>query len=350
MPAMTSKQRVQAAFAHQPVDRIPVMILLGESWLIDREKLSFKQMRELGDLGVDLIVRIYEEIHSDSVTSGLGCWTGVLEALGCPIKNTDVGAPIETKPCITDLEKYVAALDHTKIRACLEESEIIQKIMEQTRRLKKAVGESKYVCGQMQGPFSGASMMVDVKAFMILCAKKSPYIKPLLDYLADFYAELGNMYCENGADIVQTCDPCTSGDMISPRMFDQLVVPSLQRMKSQFKGHDRTMVHICGKAGMRIPMIRDLGFDGYSVDAPVELKDSLEQAGPTLTMMGNIHPIEVLRMGRPEDVYKAAMANARIAGLQGGYIMMPGCDLGGMTPTENIQAMYRASCDHAAQA
>ena len=39
---MTSKQRVQAAFAHQPVDRIPVMILLGESWLIDREKLSFK--------------------------------------------------------------------------------------------------------------------------------------------------------------------------------------------------------------------------------------------------------------------------------------------------------------------
>lgn len=42
MPAMTSKQRVQAAFAHQPVDRIPVMILLGESWLIDREKLSFK--------------------------------------------------------------------------------------------------------------------------------------------------------------------------------------------------------------------------------------------------------------------------------------------------------------------
>ena len=159
MPAMTSKQRVQAAFAHQPVDRIPVMILLGESWLIDREKLSFKQMRELGDLGVDLIVSIYEEIHSDSVTSGLGCWTGVLEALGCPIKNTDVGAPIETKPCITDLEKYVAALDHTKIRACLEESEIIQKIMEQTRRLKKAVGESKYVCGQMQGPFSGASMM-----------------------------------------------------------------------------------------------------------------------------------------------------------------------------------------------
>ena len=69
MPAMTSKQRVQAAFAHQPVDRIPVMILLGESWLIDREKLSFKQMRELGDLGVDLIVSIYEEIHSDSVTS-----------------------------------------------------------------------------------------------------------------------------------------------------------------------------------------------------------------------------------------------------------------------------------------
>lgn len=79
---MTSKERVKAAFAHNPVDRVPMMILLGETWMIEREKISFKDLREMDDLGAELIVRTYDEMQSDSVTTGLGCWIGLLEALG----------------------------------------------------------------------------------------------------------------------------------------------------------------------------------------------------------------------------------------------------------------------------
>ena len=49
-----------------------------------------------------------------------------------------------------------------------------------------------------------------------------------------------------------------------------------------------------------------------------------------------------------EAVYAAAYANAEIAGLDGGYVMMPGCDLAARTPLENILAMVRASSDYAA--
>ena len=70
---MTSKERVKAAFAHNPVDRVPMMILLGETWMIEREKISFKDLREMDDLGAELIVRTYDEMQSDSVTTGLGC-------------------------------------------------------------------------------------------------------------------------------------------------------------------------------------------------------------------------------------------------------------------------------------
>lgn len=108
-------------------------------------------------------------------------------------------------------------------------------MMRQSREIKKLVGDRKSVAGQMVGPFSGASMMVGVKEFMILLGKKSPYIKPLLEYATDCCAEIANMYCENGCDLIQTCDPCSSGDMISPKMYEQHVVPTLEGLTSQLK-------------------------------------------------------------------------------------------------------------------
>ena len=171
---------------------------------------------------------------------------------------------------------------------------------------------------------------------MILLGKKSPYIKPLLEYATDCCAEIANMYCENGCDLIQTCDPCSSGDMISPKMYEQHVVPTLEGLTSQLKNCETFLLHICGKAGMRLPHVKALGIDGFSVDSPVDLKESLEAAGKELTMVGNFNPNELLCMGTSEAVYAAA------------YVMMPGCDLAARTPLENILAMVRASSDYAA--
>ena len=178
--------------------------------------------------------------------------------------------------------------------------------------------------------------------------KRQPYIKPLLEYATDCCAEIANMYCENGCDLIQTCDPCSSGDMISPKMYEQHVVPTLEGLTSQLKNCETFLLHICGKAGMRLPHVKALGIDGFSVDSPVDLKESLEAAGKELTMVGNFNPNELLCMGTSEAVYAAAYANAEIAGLDGGYVMMPGCDLAARTPLENILAMVRASSDYAA--
>lgn len=330
-----------------------MMILLGETWLIERNNMSFKELRELPDLGTDLIVNTYGEMDCDTVTTGLGCWIGVLEAVGCPCETAKKGAPIEVKPSLRldQLGEDVAKLDRGKIPDILKNHELIQKIMEQTRNIKKAVGDSKFVCGQMVGPFSGASMMVDVKEFMILVGKKSPHLGPLLEYTSDFFSQLANLYIENGADIVQTCDPCSSGDMISPKSYDQYVLPTLKQMKAGFKNHPKTMIHICGKAGMRQPRIKEVGFDGFSVDFPVDMKQVFTDAEGKLTMIGNFDPNGIMRLGKPEEVYEAAKERLQAAAeVKAGYILMPGCDLAATTPMANIQAMVRASKDFAGQA
>ena len=95
---------------------------------------------------------------------------------------------------------------------------------------------------------------------------------------------------------------------------------------------------------MRLPHVKALGIDGFSVDSPVDLKESLEAAGKELTMVGNFNPNELLCMGTSEAVYAAAYANAEIANMY----CENGCDLAARTPLENILAMVRASSDYAA--
>lgn len=346
---MTSKERVRAAFDHRPVDRAPMMVLLGCTWVTNQMGISFDDLYKMEDLGAEAIVKTYEQINSDSVTAGLGYWMGCLNAIGCPIERTDQPATsIEVKACITDPDTDVPALDQSQIRAKLESSDLIRKLMQQTRTIKKLVGDKKYVAGGLIGPFSAACMMVGTREFMVLLGKRSPHVKPIMEYATEFCAQMANLFCENGCDIIMLCDPCSSGDLISPKTYEQWVVPSLKGMTDKLENCDIFMLHICGKAGMRLPQIKALGIHGFSVDSPVDLKDALEQAGDTLTMLGNLNPNEALLLGSSDDVYKAAYANAEIAGLNGGFVMMPGCDLGPKTPLENILAMSKAAADYAA--
>lgn len=346
---MTSKERLINALKFRPVDRAPMMILLGETWLIAKENMSFKEFMDLPDLGVSLIVDTYAALECDSVTSGLGCWIGCLEAVGCPIETTHKGAAIEVKPCVINPEKDVPLLKISDIPSMLDKSPLIKKMMQQTAAMKKAVGDSKMVCGQIVGPFSAANMMVGVKEFMVLIGKRSPFVESLLEFTTAFCIELVRRYRENGADMMQVADPCSSGDLISPRSYAQHVVPTLQKLYGEMKKHyDTTMIHICGKAGMREPEIIKVGIDGFSVDSPVDIKTAMEEADGKLCMMGNFDPNGLLRLGTKQEVYDAAMINLKAAGLAGGYVLMPGCDLAAGTPPENIRTLVEASKAYAA--
>lgn len=96
---------------------------------------------------------------------------------------------------------------------------------------------------------------------------------------------------------------------------------------------------------MRLPHVKALGIDSFSVDSLVDPKESLETTGKELTMMGNLNPSELLYMGTSEAVYATAYTSAGIVGLDGGYVMIPDYDLVARTPLENILAMAKASSD-----
>jgi uroporphyrinogen-III decarboxylase len=66
--------------------------------------------------------------------------------------------------------------------------------------------------------------------------------------------------------------------------------------------------------------------------------------GPQQVLLGNIHPVQVVRDGTPDDVmrtldecYRAAAPN---------YIVGAGCEIPRGTPHENVRAMIRFAREH----
>ena len=60
-------------------------------------------------------------------------------------------------------------------------------------------------------------------------------------------------------------------------------------------------------------------------------------------IFGNLNTVEVMLNATSQEVRRIAGERCKIAGLGGGFILAPGCDLPPDTPLENVQAMVSAA-------
>ena len=70
-----------------------MMILLGETWMIEREKISFKDLREMDDLGAELIVRHMTRCRVTRSLRAWGAGLGCLRLSVAPPEISKIGAP-----------------------------------------------------------------------------------------------------------------------------------------------------------------------------------------------------------------------------------------------------------------
>ena len=75
MNTMTSKERIDAILAHQPVDRTPFCLVDGGAWIAKTENLSYRQLYGMEDGGASKIVKWTDEIETDIVSAVSGVFT-----------------------------------------------------------------------------------------------------------------------------------------------------------------------------------------------------------------------------------------------------------------------------------
>ena len=344
MNEMTSKERIDAVLSHKPVDRTPFCLVDGGAWIAKTENISYRNLYSLPDGGAGLIVKWTDDIETDIVSAVSGVFTACLNAFGSPIHIDDIGSPVNAGVALKNPEEEIPLLDKGTIREKLLANEFVQHMINQTRNMKELVGDRKYLLGDIAAPFTMASVLVGTQDFIMLMADEPELVEQLIDFTTAVSAEMFRLLCENGCDIAMPADPVASGNLISQGMYEEWALPALVNLKNMIPDYKYFFAHVCGASGARVTSLRDAGIQAFSCDYAVDLEKALTESDSKMAIMGNLNPAGVLMSGSPEQVYAEACERIKTANNRP-FILAPGCDMGSVTPYENVKMFIKACKD-----
>jgi uroporphyrinogen-III decarboxylase len=129
--------------------------------------------------------------------------------------------------------------------------------------------------------------------------------------------------------------------MLSPRGFDRLALPFLQRVFDAFPGRLR-LYHNDTPCAHLLPRVGQLHCEVWNFSHEMDIT-AVRAALPRMALLGNVAPLATLVRGTPEQVYREARACVEKAAPGGGFILSAGGGLSPGTPAENIDALVRAA-------
>ena len=133
--------------------------------------------------------------------------------------------------------------------------------------------------------------------------------------------------------------------MYSLRHIREFFLPRMKRMmKLVHEGGARVMTHSDGAIRRVIPDLIAIGMDVLNPIqwrcAGMDREGLKRDFGDKIILHGGVDNQQTLPFGSVEDVRQEVRDNLRILGAGGGYILAPCHNIQGITPLENILAMY----------
>lgn len=264
------------------------------------------------------------------------------EALGCTVKYYDDGSERVLYPTISGKLADKVAEINLQVPADLSQAGRLPLVREAIRQVKAKAGERAAVGSWVLGPFTLAGQLTDLNDLLKNSFKKPEMVNRLLTQLADVLVEIIRLYREAGADFITVREMGATSDVVSPRMFESLVLPHLRRVFEAIGSP--SVLHICGDTNNIIEMMAQAGADALSVDQKNDLAASRGKLPETL-LFGNIDPYKLLVQGTPETVDTGirAILETRPSAV------WPGCDIWPEVPPENMKALMSTMARHGGQ-
>lgn len=134
----------------------------------------------------------------------------------------------------------------------------------------------------------------------------------------------------------------TMGPLISPAMYRDFCFPALRERARHIKTFVRqVLMHNCGNNRSLMPMFVEAGVDGYEslqTNANMDIPDLQDEWGHAMAFWGGV-PNETLIDGTPEQIRRETEDIMRRAGPRGGFILGPSQSIAKGTRYENFMAM-----------
>ena len=334
---LTSRERVLRLFRRETIDYIPVFSGMGNITVHGLEKYGWK----------------FSEIHTDArKMASMAASTYELFGYECAVVPFDLGVEAEALGArlnyydhATDI-LYPTVIEHPaekvedlnlQIPSDLSKAGRIPVVCEALRLLKKEKGEQIVIGSHVLGPYTLAGQLLDLSHLAKAAFKKADLVGKLLDTLAGVLVDIIKIYRQAGADYVAVREMGAGPDILSPRIFQSLIMPPLKKI---FAGTPSPRIlHICGDTNDIIELMAQCGADVLSIEKKNRVAETRRKLGPDALIFGEIDGYGILAQGTPEQV-EQAVKDAIDAGVNA---IWPGCDIWPTAPKENMRAMMEAA-------
>ncbi|MFN2149444.1 MAG: uroporphyrinogen decarboxylase family protein [Anaerolineales bacterium] len=338
--SMTSAERIQALYAHKPLDKI-AFIHRGYGFCARNVGYAIADIYEDPRKSFDAQVRTAEQYESDGTPFYTFVSYGAWEFGGevqWPDDRYGSGPSIARRPVSTPEELFELQRPNPRSAGSLP------RMMEFAQLQARAGVPIAFICGS---PFTHAANLVGVDNFLMWTITHPDAVHHALRLMTDHILEVAHEFIDTfgkGQVIARSAAP-TDG-LLSPQQFESLALPYLIELHSEVlkMGASSIYCHICGEQNHLLDLWSKVPFGEpgmLSFGHEVDLLDAA-RAFPGQIIAGNVDP-QIIARGTPEQI-DAACREAIEKGkeIEGGYVFMGGCELPPITPPYNIYLMSQA--------
>ncbi|GHT04743.1 methylcobamide--CoM methyltransferase [Planctomycetales bacterium] len=331
---MTPRERLAAIKAGHPFDRLRcVPSISNTAARVIGCKVS--ELRRDGETLAQATIATYRRFGYDTVRVFTDLYVQP-EAMGAKVRvPLDETAHLDA-PAINTVAEIAALTPHNP-----HADGPLPALLQATRLVYEALHDEVPVTCAVEGPFTLAALLVGAETISRWMFKEPAAVHQLLEIAYRACSRLATAIIEIGATPSLT-DAMSSSTVISPKHFREFALPYLKRLVGDIRARSGAApgLHICGKTAPIWEGMVESGASCLSLDNLADLRAAKESVGDRVCLMGNIPPSEVLLLGTPADVRRAALKCIREAGDNpGGFILASGCSLPTETPFANIDAM-----------
>lgn len=337
---MKPREIILKAFEGGKPERVPVTLFGGGMWSIHNFGTTFKDLSLDASKMSDMLVQMSGRLLCDIVYAGSGYNNFHAAALGGAIKFREIGAPDLEAPLVSS-EDDLQRLDVMAI----DREDVIRTIKTALRDVKSRIGDEYVVTMTAWGPFTLGARLVGEEPMMKATFKKPAFVEKVVDFATDLLIHLYEPLVKDGTiEVITLADPTASGDLISRKQFERFAMPYLKRFSDWAKSNNvHTLVHICGNTTDRLDLFPLTGASCISLDHKTDIARAKEILHGKMCFAGNVDPVKVMLQGTVQEVEETSKRVIETAGGDGGFVLMPGCDIPPTVPYENIKKFIQVA-------
>ena len=333
--SMTSRQRVMAALAGEPVDRAPVCnpTNVATVELMDMVDAPFPDANRDPEMNARLAATGHTELGFDAIAP---YFTIIQEssALGCEMQwegkdnwpTVRMSRPIWEGP--EDVRIPPGFLEHRDTLTITRSIEI----------LKSEFGDGVAIVGKTMGPWTLAYHVFGVERFLLMSIDDPDMTMDALHRLKEISVLFGEAQIAAGADVLTFPDHAT-GDLVSGEYYRRFLLDIHREMSERLAVP--LILHICGYTVDRLGYIAESGMDSFHFDSKNDPVEAMAVAAGRVGLVGNINNPVTLYSKGPEDV-RQEVYRCLDAGVQ---MIAPECAIPLATRMENLLEIPRAVRD-----